>query len=271
MNRIGRFPLVSRDEILVAFRPGARPSEGVFRTLRERGWVSKGLGLRLRRGNRLTGQLRVYSALNLDAALLARHDREKDAQRLAVKAEKQETRWAPSLQVLVQQLGATDLDELRRLRNQLVHELVPLAEDVEKARLTVKVLKDFVREEMGVLADVSADWATLQLFSDPSEIVEVQRFLAQAAILAVGDIAVLRLERFGSGSLIELLPAVAEGFESGVTSSSSHAEDSQEISSFLSRMLEPVSFDSDLSIELKSRRAAGDVIRLPRRRIRLAG
>lgn len=271
MSKVGRFPLVSRDEILVAFRPGARPTEGAFRTLRERGWVSGGLGLRPRRGNRLAGQLRVYSALNLDAVLLARHDCDVDAKHLALEASEQERRWESKLQTMIEELAATDLDSIRKLRNQLAHYLVPFSEDIKRSRRSIRLLSEFIHEEVGVLADISDDWVSLRLVSDPLETVEVQRFLAQAASVAIGDLAILHLERFGSSSLVALFPAVGEEADLTPFVTTDQADSDQPVSSFLSRTLAPVAFDSRLSSELDTRRSAGDVVLLPKRRIRLAG
>ncbi|HVA08771.1 MAG TPA: hypothetical protein VNG12_18715 [Acidimicrobiales bacterium] len=71
---VTRFPFVSKADILRAYRPGEDASDRTFRTLREHRLVSSGLAIRHRRKGRVAGQLRAYSALNIDAVILARHD-----------------------------------------------------------------------------------------------------------------------------------------------------------------------------------------------------
>ena len=130
----GRFPLVSRDEILLAYRPGAEPSEGAFRTLRRRKLVSHGIGLRVRHKNRLAGQVRVYSILNLDCAVLARRGKIEQARRIASRAGRQEARWEPRLEKLLSSIGVETFEKLQQLRKEFAHAFLPLAQEAERLR-----------------------------------------------------------------------------------------------------------------------------------------
>lgn len=80
---LGRFPFVSRLDIVRVYKPGTTPSESTFRTLRGHRYVSRGTSIRLHRNGRVGGQLRCYAALNLDAAVLARQGHVEAAVELA--------------------------------------------------------------------------------------------------------------------------------------------------------------------------------------------
>jgi hypothetical protein len=73
MTVIAPWPVVVRDRIVHAFKPGApAAAEGPFRTLRRHAWVSSGVRITRRDGRGFAGQLTVYSSLNVFAARLAR-------------------------------------------------------------------------------------------------------------------------------------------------------------------------------------------------------
>ena len=70
---IAAWPVVIRDRIVQAFKPGGSPdAEAPFRTLRRHEWVSQGVRVTLFGGRGLAGQLTFFSSLNVMAARLAR-------------------------------------------------------------------------------------------------------------------------------------------------------------------------------------------------------
>ncbi|GIG59853.1 hypothetical protein Lfu02_42250 [Longispora fulva] len=82
------WPVVSRDRVVRAFKPGGLPgAEAPFRTLRSHRWASAGVRVSIRAGGRLDGQRSLFSSLNVESALLARHGREDAARRVAQAAE----------------------------------------------------------------------------------------------------------------------------------------------------------------------------------------
>lgn len=88
---ISRWPIVTRAQLVRAFRPGSPPaSQAPFRTLRTHGWVTAGVSVVTRRDGRAAGRVSVFSVLNLDAARLARDGHHTAAAALARAAKKHE-------------------------------------------------------------------------------------------------------------------------------------------------------------------------------------
>lgn len=84
MAMIAAWPVVTRDRIVHAFKPGgSAAAEAPFRTLRRHNWVSKGVRVTLLADHGLAGQLTVFSSLNVMAARLARRGNAPDAERAA--------------------------------------------------------------------------------------------------------------------------------------------------------------------------------------------
>lgn len=84
MQRIVAWPVVRRDQIVSAFKPGGDPSaEGPFRTLRRHGWASAGMRVSRHADRGIAGQLTVFSNLNVDSARLARRGERVAAERVA--------------------------------------------------------------------------------------------------------------------------------------------------------------------------------------------
>lgn len=84
MTTIAAWPVVVRDRIVHAFKPGAPPSaEAPFRTLRRHKWVSQGVRVTLFADRGLAGQLTLFSSLNVMAARLARRGDSPAAERAA--------------------------------------------------------------------------------------------------------------------------------------------------------------------------------------------
>jgi hypothetical protein len=104
MAGIAAWPIVSRDRIVHAFKPGGSPSaEGPFRTLRRHGWASSGVRVARRADHGLAGQLTVFSALNVISARLARHGNAAEAERIARGAADLES--GPEFEALRRQLA----------------------------------------------------------------------------------------------------------------------------------------------------------------------
>ncbi|HEX8081697.1 MAG TPA: hypothetical protein VF557_15910 [Jatrophihabitans sp.] len=70
---VALWPLAGRDQLLNVYRPGAQPSEGPLRTLRSHHLLSDGVRIPFVEHNRLSGQMRMFCSLNLDAVRWARH------------------------------------------------------------------------------------------------------------------------------------------------------------------------------------------------------
>jgi hypothetical protein len=145
---VTRFPFVSKADVLRAYRPGEDASNRTFRTLRERGWVSGGLAIRQHRNGRVAGQLRCYSALNIDAVILARHDHRDDAIEAAEEARNFEAEWEPTVKALAVELNLADFDAFRTARNELAQSLAPASEQLERLHTRLlEIVGTSVREE----------------------------------------------------------------------------------------------------------------------------
>jgi hypothetical protein len=84
MTVIAAWPVVVRDRIVHAFKPGGSPSaEAPFRTLRRHEWVSQGVRVTLFADHGLAGQMTFFSSLNVVAARLARRGNAPGAARVA--------------------------------------------------------------------------------------------------------------------------------------------------------------------------------------------
>jgi hypothetical protein len=84
MRMIAAWPVVIRDRIVHAFKPGGSPtSEAPFRTLRRHEWVSQGVRVTLFADRGLAGQMTFFSSLNVVAARLARRGNAPAAARVA--------------------------------------------------------------------------------------------------------------------------------------------------------------------------------------------
>jgi hypothetical protein len=161
---VARFPFVSKADILRAYRPGAEPSERTFQTLRKRGLVSKGVAVRPRQRGRVVGQLRCYAALNVDAVLLARHERTDEAAEVAGQAGRFETEWEPLLAELAVTFELQDYEALRAARNLLAHSLAPATEQLERLHRECTVaVAGLVSEEFVRIGEINQHWAALQV------------------------------------------------------------------------------------------------------------
>jgi hypothetical protein len=84
MTMIAAWPVVVRDRIVQAFKPGgSSAAEAPFRTLRRHKWVSQGVRVTLFADRGLAGQMTFFSSLNVAAARLARRGNAPAAVRVA--------------------------------------------------------------------------------------------------------------------------------------------------------------------------------------------
>jgi hypothetical protein len=85
--RVVEEPFTTRDAILAVLRPGKIPSEGPFRTLRQKNFASPGIRIDVRSSlGRVLGRAHLYSSLNADAARAVRLHQEDLANSLVVRA-----------------------------------------------------------------------------------------------------------------------------------------------------------------------------------------
>src|ERR1035437_7135492 len=129
---VTRFPFVSKADILRAYRPGEDASDRTFRTLREHRLVSSGLAIRHRRQGRVAGQLRGYSALNIDVVILARHDQPSDALEAAAEAQRFEAEWEPTVKALAAELDLAGFDAFRTAQIGRAHVRTPAGVELER-------------------------------------------------------------------------------------------------------------------------------------------
>ena len=166
---VARFPFVSKADILRVYRPGAESSDRTFRTLRKHGLVSAGVSIRHRRQGRVVGQLRCYAALNLDAVILARHDRADEAADLARKAGRFEAEWQPLVAELAAEFDLYDFEAFRSARNLFAHTLAPATAQLESLHtLASAAAGALVAEEFVRIGAITGRWAALDLVTPRS-------------------------------------------------------------------------------------------------------
>jgi hypothetical protein len=272
-KELARFPFVARRDIVRAYRPGTEASEASFRTLRSNGLVSPGIEVRRRRAGKLSGQLRCYSVLNVDAVVLARQDRLDEAAQVVAAATSFENEWQPFVARLVEEFELADFTALRAARNTIAHSLEPLTADLEAIRTKLgQAIAGLVSEEFVRISAISTKWAMLDIIqpdlTDTSKVLNtlneqwtkafaVDALLPLSAGLGLGDLAVLRIEHSAGASLVSLL--------AGIEDDTSNAG-SDEFSPYLSD--EPLS--DDLRHQLDRARADDKVTTVPPRVVPLA-
>lgn len=101
---IAAWPVVARDRIVRAFKPGGSPAaEAPFRTLRRHEWVSSGVRITRFADRGFAGQMTCFSSLNIEAARLARRGNAPGAERMARAAADLEA--GPEFAALIRQLS----------------------------------------------------------------------------------------------------------------------------------------------------------------------
>ncbi|HUC57657.1 MAG TPA: hypothetical protein VMA95_09670 [Streptosporangiaceae bacterium] len=216
MTLIVPWPVVTRDRIVRAFRPGVlATSEAPFRTLRRHGWVSTGVRV-ARHGDRgLAGQMTIFSSLNVVAARLARRGDASAAERVASAAASLES--GEEFAGLRRLLSALPSHEAERVvagdlpadRAPLAEMIRALANHTEQARpgdimLTSPAEVIFA----GQIAELTD--ALVVLVQAPGSTTIVPRWMANAAHRdQVGEFLALVADQIdGASAVVEAVPAI---------------------------------------------------------------
>src|ERR1700733_7449428 len=126
MAMIAAWPVVIRDRIVHAFKPGgSAASEAPFRTLRRHEWVSQGVRVTLFADRGLAGQMTFFSSLNVVAARLARRGDAPGAERAARAAADLES--GPEVAGLRRLLAARPDGEAEQVVGEMLSENPPAA------------------------------------------------------------------------------------------------------------------------------------------------
>lgn len=268
----GRFPLVSWEEVFAAHAPASSPTKTKLQRLQKKGVVSSGLDLHVVTKDHRHGRFQAFSALNVDAGLLMRRGETELAMHLVAEAQRQEHEWSETVSTLLKELPSPDLMTLRMCRNQQAHAWLPLMRNLEYSRRDIPHLHDWVSETLGVIYRMTEHWASLRSIVRPFDVFEVSRYLADVAGIFDGDFALIRAEKFPSGELLMMLAAVGDPAESEriMGMAAENVADEDELSPYLSRMLDPVHLSVETRAELDERVERGDAVQVPPRTIRLA-
>jgi hypothetical protein len=216
MSQIALWPLVSRDRLVWAFRPGEpASSEGPFRTLRKHGWSTPGVRLTPRTSGRAEGRITIFSVLNLEAARLARTSNATGAERAAKWAAKIESSAAfKSFCALLAHLPAASVVAISGgvIPSDAPDELISVLRRVagETHELWQRSPRDTATSEIitGRITDVETHVVTLKPMKGLST--TLPRWLAHAAHReSVCECLSVVVEQFeGSSALTYALPAL---------------------------------------------------------------
>ena len=214
---IAAWPVVVRDRIVHAFKPGGSPAaEGPFRTLRRHEWVSQGVRVTLFADRGLAGQMTVFSSLNIMAARLARRGSAAAAERVARVAADLEA--GPEFAVLRSLLSELPEGEAEQVvggkfpdngPTALAEALRAVASRTEQARANDIVLSSPAEVVFaGRIAEVSDGFVVLVQIKGTATMVPL--WMAGAARRdRVGDFLALVMDKFdGASAVIEAVPAI---------------------------------------------------------------
>ena len=218
MTVIAAWPVVVRDRIVHAFKPGGPPTaEAPFRTLRRHEWVSQGVRVTLFADRGLAGQMTFFSALNVVAARLARRGNAPAAARVARAAADLEA--GPEFAILRSLLSELPDREAEQVISGVYPEDVPaaLAEAVravasrtEQVRANDILLSSPAEVVFaGRIAEVSDQFVLLvQVKSGAATMVPL--WMAGAARRdRVGDFLALVADKLdGASAVVEAVPAI---------------------------------------------------------------
>jgi len=213
---IAAWPVARRSQLVHAYKPGERPaSEAPFRTLRKHKWATSGVRITSRPGNRLAGQLTMFSSLNMESARLARHGNTVAAVRVAAAATELEAQ--PEFSLLSALLADLPVSQARDVIDGLMPDDAPesLLSALKKvARLTEQMRE---RELPGALSDVFAgrvkevheSYVLLVLMSGPETL--IPRWMAAGAAnrAQVGSFLALITDKLDAASaVVDVFPAL---------------------------------------------------------------
>jgi hypothetical protein len=217
MTMIATWPVVVRDRIVHAFKPGGSPAgEAPFRTLRRHEWVSPGVRVTLFADRGLAGQLTFFSSLNVMAARLARRGDAAAAERVARAAADLEA--GPEFAVLRRRLSELPDREAERVVNGLIPDDAPAA--LTKALRAAASRTEQVRADdillsspaevvfAGRIAEVSDSYVVMVQVQGQSTM--VPRWMAVAAQRdRVGALLALVADKLdGASAVVEAIPAI---------------------------------------------------------------
>jgi hypothetical protein len=229
-------PFVSKEEILDAYLPvqSSQSRETAFRRLRRENLISAGVALTLRgTGGKVVGRRQIYSALNRDAARLARHGFDEDARDLARAADRLEASDVMhSFMVVLQRVLAERPTESPRLvihatagvgktflfmellremgeRNVEVHEsLAQILRGMDAVRAQAASLHEIQVKLYGRVTRVEDDLAEVEV-SDGRQVVMRVEELEELGLTTPGTPVAVLWERWGKGRvLVESEPAI---------------------------------------------------------------
>jgi hypothetical protein len=216
MTMIAAWPVVARDRIVHAFKPGTSASaEAPFRTLRRHEWVSAGVRVTRFADRGLAGQLTFFSSLNMAAARLARRGKAAAAERVARAAADLEA--GPEFADLRSRLAELPDQEAEQVVNGQFRDDAPTALAAAlraAASRTEQVRADiiFMSSPMeimfaGRIAEVTNTYVLIEA-KDYSTM--VPRWMAEAAQRGeVGAFLVLVADKLdGASAVVEAIPAI---------------------------------------------------------------
>lgn len=216
MTMIAAWPVVARDRIVHAFKPGTSASaEAPFRTLRRHDWVSAGVRVTRFADGGFAGQLTFFSSLNIAAARLARRGNGSAAECVARAAADLEA--GPEFADLRRQLAELPDQEAEQVVNgqlrddapaELAAALRAAASRTEQMRADITFLSSPMEIAFaGRIAEVSSTYVLIET-NDYSTL--VPRWMAEAAQRSeVGAFLVLVADKLvGASAVVEAVPAI---------------------------------------------------------------
>lgn len=213
---IAAWPVADWRRVVAAYKPGRDPdADGPLRTLKKHKWASEGVRVDRRARGRLGGHLNVYSALNLDAARLARHGRPEAAVRVARTATLLEA--GPEFTRLQRALSELPGDQAQQVLNGMLPEgasaaLVAAVRAVARRTEQLRGSQlDAAAAEvvLGRIAEIHAKYVMLAIQAGPGT-TAVPRWMAVAAGRdTVGAALALVTDKLaGSSAVVEAVPAI---------------------------------------------------------------
>jgi hypothetical protein len=217
MTVIAAWPVVVRDRIVHAFKPGGSTSaEAPFRTLRRHKWVSQGVRVTLFLDHNLAGQMTFFSSLNVVAARLARRGNAPGAARAArAAAELEASPEFTILRSLLSQLPDREAEQVvsglfpEDGSSALAQALRAVASRTEQVRANDILLSSPAEMVFaGRIADVSEGFVLLTQVNGTETLVPL--WMAGAARRdRVGDFLALVTDKLdGASAVVEAVPAI---------------------------------------------------------------
>jgi hypothetical protein len=216
MTTITAWPLASRSRIVHTYKPGGVPSaEAPFRTLRKHKWASSGVRVSRRVRHHLSGQMTIFSSLNLESARLARHGNAPVAMLVAQAAADLESGTEfTQLQRLLSELPFPDAERLvdgvfpANAPAGLLEVIAAVARQTEQVRASHLPSSALTEVFAGQVTELHDAYVLLARVNGPSAL--VPRWMAAAARRdTVGALLSLVTDKFDDASaLVEALPAI---------------------------------------------------------------